>query len=181
MLIGTRERHGRSHASSMPHGSTECNAPVRRLKNLPWSTTLEAMEERLGWISAFCERHGIESLHAFGSRGREIADWVEGKRPTLARSSADVDIGVLPRGGRKLSIREKSTIATELEEILQAGRVDLIVLPEADPFLAANVIRGERLYCRDTYGADEYELYVLRRAGDLAPLERERLSLIEGK
>jgi hypothetical protein len=139
------------------------------------------MEERLGRISGFCERHGIESLHAFGSRAREIADWVAGKRPALERSSADVDIGALPRDGRKLSIKEKSAIAIDLEEILQVGRVDLVVLPEADAFLAANVIRGERLYCRDTYAADEYELYVLRRAGDLAPLERERLSLIEGK
>ena len=101
--------------------------------------------------------------------------------PALVRSSTDVDIRTLSQDGRRLSIREKSTIATELEEIFQAGRVDLIVLPEADPFLAANVIREERLYCRDTYAADEYELYVLRRADDLAPLERERLSLIEGK
>jgi hypothetical protein len=139
------------------------------------------MKDRRGRISAFCERHGIESLHAFGSRAREIADWVEGKRRALARSSADVDIGTLPQDARKLSVREKSAIAIELEEIFQAGRVDLIVMPEADPFLAANVIRGERLYCRDTYAADEYELYVLRRAGDLAPLERERLSLIERK
>jgi uncharacterized protein len=130
-------------------------------------------------IAALCERHGIESLHAFGSRAREIADWVNGRRPALAHSSADVDIGALPKQGRKLPIREKSTVAIELEEILQAGRVDLVILPEVDPFLAANVIRGERLYCRDTYAADEYELYVLRRAGDLAPLERQRLSLIE--
>ena len=101
--------------------------------------------------------------------------------PALVRSSTDVDIRTLSQDGRRLSIREKSTIATELEEIFQAGRVDLIVLPEADSFLAANVIRGERLYCRDAYAADEYELYVLRRADDLAPLERERLSLIEGK
>jgi hypothetical protein len=137
------------------------------------------MKERLGRISAFCERNGIESLHSFGSRAREIADWVEGKRPALERLSAD--IGALPKNGRRLSIREKSSIAIELEEIFEAGRVDLIVLPEADPFLAANVIRGERLYCRDTYAADEYELYALRRAADLAPLERERLSLIEGK
>lgn len=143
--------------------------------------TLETMEERLGRISALCERHRIESLHVFGSRAREIADWVEDKRAALARSCADVDIGTLPRDGRKLSIREKSEITAELEEIFQAGRVDLIVLPEADPFVAANVIRGERLYCRDVRRADEYELYALRRAGDLAPLERERLSLIEGK
>ena len=32
--------------------------------------------------------------------------------------------------------------------------------------------------CRDDYLDDEYELYILRRAGDLAPMERERLSLI---
>jgi hypothetical protein len=139
------------------------------------------MKDRLSMISAFCERHSIESLHAFGSRAREVADWVEGKRPSLALSSADVDIGTLPRDGRKLSIREKTAIAIELEEIFQAGRVDLVVLPEADPFLAANVMRGERLYCRDAYAAAEYELYMLRRAGDLAPLERERLELIEGK
>jgi hypothetical protein len=138
------------------------------------------MTERLGRISACCERNGIESLHSFGSRAREIADWVEGKRPAPERSSADIDIGALPNEGRRLSIREKSTIAIELEEIFGAGRVDLVVLPEADPFLVANVIRGERLYCRDTYAADEYELYALRRAADLAPFERERLSLIEG-
>ena len=42
----------------------------------------------------------------------------------------------------------------------------------AYPFLAVNVIRGERLFCSDRYAADEYELYILRRAGDLAELER---------
>ena len=31
----------------------------------------------------------------------------------------------------------------------------------------------------DEYEADEYELYILRRAGDLAPLEKERISLNE--
>jgi hypothetical protein len=65
-----------------------------------------------------------------------------------------------------------------LEDFLGVSRVDLVSLPEADPFLAANIIRGERLCARDTYLADEYDLYILRRAGDLAPLERERMALI---
>jgi hypothetical protein len=34
------------------------------------------------------------------------------------------------------------------------------------------------LFAHDPYQADEYDLYVLRRAGDLAQLERERMSLI---
>lgn len=98
------------------------------------------MKDRLSRISALCERHGIESLHSFGSRAREMADWVEGRRPALARLSADIDIGTLPQDGRKLSIREKSAIAIELEEIFLAGRANLVILPETDPFLAANVI-----------------------------------------
>ncbi len=56
-----------------------------------------------------------------------------------------------------------------------------MVLPEVDPFLAANIIRGERIYCIDEYEADEYDLYILRRAGDLAPLEHERIALIMGE
>jgi hypothetical protein len=43
------------------------------------------------------------------------------------------------------------------------------------------MIRGERLYAWNNYQADEFDLYILRRAGDLAPLERERLTLISGE
>ena len=75
-------------------------------------------------------------------------------------------------------MRQKVELAVALEDLFGVNRVDLIVLPEADPFLAANVIRGERLFADDAYLADEYDLYVLRRAGDLAFLERERQELI---
>ena len=68
-----------------------------------------------------------------------------------------------------------------LEDLFSVNRVDLVSLPEADPFLAANIIRGERIFSKDTYLADEYDLYILRRAGDLIPLERERIDLIMGK
>lgn len=46
------------------------------------------------------------------------------------------------------------------------------------PLLAVNIIRGERLFCRDDYAADEYELYVFRRAGDLERFERQRIEQI---
>ena len=86
-----------------------------------------------------------------------------------------------PSIGRALTVKEKVDLASALEDFFAVNRVDLVVIPEADPFLAANIIRGERIYCRDEHRADEYELYILRRAGDLAPLERERISLIRGE
>jgi len=128
-------------------------------------------------LESFCRSHGIEALYVFGSRAAEIRGSMEADRLGTEPSS-DVDIAVRFSGGRRLSIREKAELAVALENLLGADRVDLVLLAEADPFLAVNVIRGERLFCRDAYAADEYELYVLRRAGDLAGFERLRIERI---
>ena len=92
-----------------------------------------------------------------------------------------MDVGVRPSPEKKLSVKEKVHLSMALEDLFSINRVDLVVIPEGDPFLAANIIRGERIYCIDEYEADEYDLYILRRAGDLAPLEQERIALIMGE
>ncbi len=68
--------------------------------------------------------------------------------------------------------------AVAFEDFFNVSRVDLVLLPEADPSLAAHIIGGEKLCAQDDHYADAYELYVLRRVGDCAFLERERLALI---
>jgi len=132
-------------------------------------------------IDETCKRFGVEILYTFGSRAREIYRLVEGERLLDRTATSDVDIGIKTRPATTLSVHEKVQLSMALEDILGVDRVDLCLLEEVDPFVAANIIRGERLYCDDPYRADEYELYVLRRAGDLAFLERERLSLIFGE
>jgi hypothetical protein len=91
---------------------------------------------------------------------------------------SDVDIGVLAARDVRLDVEAKVRSAQALEALLGVERVDLISLADADPFVAANVVRGERLFAADADDADEFDLYVLRRAGDLAPLERERQRLV---
>lgn len=129
-------------------------------------------------LADICKRYAIDILYVFGSRAEEVRDWVVGNVKSLASSSSDVDIGVKPSEGVGFDVREKVHLAADLEGLLGVDRVDLVSLWDADPFLAANIIRGERLFARDDYLADEYDLYILRRAGDLVPLERERLALI---
>ena len=124
------------------------------------------------------KRHHLQIIYAFGSRAREVAALGADSRAILLESASDVDTGVKPRPGCRLDPLEKVDIAQEIEDALSVPQVDLIVVPEVDPFLAANIIRGERLYCADKDAADEYDLYILRRAGDLIPLERERIALI---
>ncbi len=87
-------------------------------------------------------------------------------------------MGVEPAPGRRLSAEERVRLADDLEDLLGVKRVDLVVLPEADPFLAVDVIRGELLYCADADRQAEDELTVLRRAADLAPFARVRWRLI---
>jgi predicted nucleotidyltransferase len=132
-------------------------------------------------LKEICKQFGVLTLYAFGSQAKRIRNLVEGRQNIPPSSSSDVDIGVKVGSGGKFSVAEKVNLALALEDLLGCKRVDLISLSEADPFLAAEVIRGERLFSHNEHEADEYELYVLRRAGDLAPLERERMALVLGE
>ena len=115
-------------------------------------------------------------LYAFGSRAREAFAWVHDGIHLSPANNSDLDIGV--HITEPLPIKKKVELAIALEDFFGVKRVDLLSLTEADPFLSANIIRGERLYAADDYMADGYDLYILRRAGDLIPLERERQQLI---
>lgn len=139
------------------------------------TSPMPRLEQHLAGIA---QRFGLAAIYAFGSRAQEVAGRARGTG--LPAASSDVDIGVQPLPGRGLSARDRVRLATQLEELLGTARVDLVVLSEAEPFLALNVIQGELLYCLDPDAQAEEELYILRRAGDLAPYERERRRLILG-
>ena len=133
-------------------------------------------------LSEIARTFDLEIIYAFGSHAGDALKWLKDEQLLLSISSpSDLDIAIKPAIERKLSVKEKVHLAIALEDLFCVSRVDLVNLPEADPFLAANIIRGERLFSKDTYLADEYDLYILRRAGDLIPLERERIALIMGE
>ncbi len=134
------------------------------------------MTDRYAALTEICRKFDIAIFYIFGSRAQEVREWIDGSRVELSPGSSDVDVGVKASSGTKWSVKEKVEIAIALEDFFGCHRVDLVVLNTANPFLAEEIIKGERLYARDEYEADEYDLYVLRRAGDLAPLEREWLS-----
>lgn len=105
-------------------------------------------------LSEICDQFGIDILYVFGSRARDAARFALENRP-LPPGDSDLDVGVLP--ARPLSARRKVALALALEDLFGVERVD-----------------------RDSWRADEYELYIFLSSGrrDLIPLERERLALI---
>ena len=118
-------------------------------------------------LRAVAERDpDVRALYAFGSR-------IDG----TARSDSDLDVGVLYVSPQPL---EKTV---RLEETLYraAGQpVDLIDAARASAFLALAVVRGDRIFTRHEVETDLFDLYVLRRAGDLLPFERSRCALVLG-
>jgi uncharacterized protein len=139
----------------------------------------KSREDRLSEIARAFD---LEIIYAFGSHAGDALKWLKDEQFLLSISSpSDLDIGIKPASRKKLSVKEKVHLAMALEDLFCVSRVDLVNLNVADSFLAANVIRGERLYSKNVDLADEYDLYVLRRAGDLIPLERERIALILGE
>ncbi|HSK81188.1 MAG TPA: nucleotidyltransferase domain-containing protein [Thermoanaerobaculia bacterium] len=102
----------------------------------------------------------ILALYLFGSRARHEET-----------EESDVDVGVLWQGEQIL--RDVLLLEDVLEQRLGL-KVDVVDAGRASPFLALDIIRGDLVYCAGADRCDEFELYVMRRAEDLAPFERER-------
>ncbi len=106
----------------------------------------------------------VRAIYIFGSQA------VGGARP-----DSDLDLGVLYRTRQALA----TTLRLEQDfEQETARKIHLIDLGRASAFLALDIVRGERVFCRDATETDRFELYVLRRAGDLLPFERQRQALL---
>jgi uncharacterized protein len=125
-------------------------------------TVSASVLERVARVAA--SHPEVRAVYLFGSQAKGDA-----------RPDSDLDFGVLFRTPQPLSATQA------LEEPLSraAGcKVDVVDAGRASAFLALEIVRGERIVCRDRVETDVFELYVLRRAGDLLPFERQRQALL---
>jgi predicted nucleotidyltransferase len=127
-------------------------------------------------IKSLAREYRLLVIYTFGSRAREAKKMAEGSRKALVSSLSDLDTGILPAG--RLSVEEKVRIGLSLEDIFGVLRVDVVVLSEAPPFLAFEIVQGEILYAEDPDFEAEYQLHVMRVASDLLPFEREKRAMI---
>ena len=106
----------------------------------------------------------VRAVYVFGSQLRGDS-----------RPDSDLDLGVLFRTPQPLA----ATLMLEQALADATGKkVDLVDASRAGAFLALDIVRGERIVSRDPTETDRFELYVLRRAGDLLPFERQRQALL---
>ena len=106
----------------------------------------------------------VRALYVFGSR-------VDG----TARPNSDLDVGVLYGSPQPI---EKTLGLEETLHRASGAPVDLVDAARASAFLALAIVRGDRVFARHEVEADLFDLYVLRRAGDLLPFERARRAML---
>jgi hypothetical protein len=142
-------------------------------------------ETEISMRAKLCEifrSFGVTSLYAFGSRSHEALQRALGLETPRGPATTDLDLAVQPAPGAALTSADRVRLMALFEDLFDSPRVDLVILPEADSFLAAEAVRGELLYCADEDRQAEEELFYLARAGDLAFLENVRLEgILDGE
>ncbi len=139
-----------------------------------------AMNRRRVALEAICREHSVAILYSFGSRAKEVLAWLNDPEAILAPGPSDVDLGVKPLPATEFNWKTEVALEQALQDLLGVERIDLVNLDNVNPFLAAEVVHGERLYAESEYAADNFDLYILRQEGDLAFLEDERARLLLG-
>ena len=104
----------------------------------------------------------VSAVYGFGSRARGES----GPR-------SDVDLAVLLTSDEPLSLREEVRLRAEVVEELRRDHVDLVILNQAPPLLAYEVVAaGCRLFSRDEEASDDFEARTAMRWLDTEWLRR---------
>lgn len=129
-------------------------------------------------FSDLCRLNGFIAVFAFGSRRDEIKQRLSGNDPTIEHPASDLDLGVLSARDDDFNVSRIVEFTCAVEDLFGVPRADIVDLRKAPPYLALDAIRGDRIFCADDFEAANFELFVLRRAGDLAHHERARRRML---
>jgi hypothetical protein len=126
-------------------------------------TTLDVLAAR-PQLQALFKSRPVRLAYLFGSHAAGRAN-----------AESDVDIAVLlhdePSPAARLE--ERLLLTGELSQLLKTDRMDVVVLNEASPLLAYEVLqRGKLMYVANDADRIEFQVRTLREYEDTAPLRK---------
>ena len=121
-----------------------------------------------------------ESLEAlkeiFGKRKVVLAYLFGSQAEGTARASSDIDLAVLlsPNLTTAERFRTQLKLIDECGDVFQRSEVDVVILNEASPLLAYEVVKHGKLLYEDeaTHPAVDFAVYTLSRYADTIPFRR---------
>ena len=130
-------------------------------------------------LADVARRNGILVLYLFGSRAADGERLLRGE--TVSGEGSDLDVGVVLAQPARDPFLEYGGLYADLIEVFHPLRADVVLLHEANAFLQEAAVRGREVFCADEHRRDLYELEVLRRAGELIPIQRRLEMELYGK
>jgi predicted nucleotidyltransferase len=128
-------------------------------------------EDRRRTLDAICDEHGLLAVYLFGSRADEGLAVLRGERADA--SGSDLDVGVVYRDREEPDFRRLGALQVDMEDLFEPLRVDLVPLQKVDALFQFRAMdQGHRVAAPDSTKADFYELYVMRQASELLPIQR---------
>ncbi len=134
-----------------------------------------ADEFSTGRLASLAQRHRLGLVYLFGSEAKAGVTLLSGGAVERPDDLADLDVGVVtvdPLPPARERIRLYSSLHNDLQELFRAFRVDLVLLEEGHSVFQCEAVRGFCVYQASEAVRDSYELRVLRRAADFAPVLR---------
>jgi predicted nucleotidyltransferase len=112
-------------------------------------------------LAGVAERHGLRLIVAFGSRatGR-------------AHPNSDLDIAVLPKPGREISLHSLAGLAADLSGVFPTAEADVSLIPHADPLFLKKIFETGILLYGDEAEFRRYRVYAFRRHSEYLPYLR---------
>ncbi|MEW6741334.1 MAG: nucleotidyltransferase domain-containing protein [Planctomycetota bacterium] len=129
-------------------------------------------------LENLAQHHEVLVIYLFGSRARDGERALGGCE--VERNGSDLDVGVLLKHAPSDLFLAYGGLQADLEELFRPLRVDLVLLHEADAFLQEAAIKGIEIFCADPHRRDLYELEIMRRVGDLLPIQRQLERVLYG-
>lgn len=126
---------------------------------------------KLGQIKQFFQNKPVIAVYLYGSA-------VEGKLKTLS----DIDIGVLLTDDvlRQEYLDKRLKYISELTKFLGPKKADVVILNEAPPLLAHQIITtGQAVYIADQFRKTRFEVETLKKYDDARFLRRVYYSYLE--
>jgi predicted nucleotidyltransferase len=117
-------------------------------------------------IRALAERYGITIIYLFGSQADKGKKYLKGENVKLD-IFADLDVAIAFEKQPAEPMEIYGALFKELSKIFDPFDIDLIFMHELDALFQYEIIKGERVYEKDEFSADEFEEGIMKRAEDL--------------
>lgn len=120
-------------------------------------------------LDKICEDYGLLAVYLFGSRADHGLAFLRDE--AVEDAGSDLDVGVVFRD-REVPVMQLGPLQADLDRLFMPFRVDLVPLQKVDALFQFEAIEGHRVAAPDLVEADYFELYVMRRAAELLPIQR---------